>query len=161
MLLKLYEPEENYSTLPNTAKELIKIYGFDWPSNDQQQSSPKLPPASPVGDDKYLHFGLESALSGTSPGIVYHDADLFQFANVYVDEPHLLPKAIMKRVRFIVLPKIFLLLIIQLIFYYCQIEAFDPLFTANLAQKPLLTKNRSPVLEHDLPHYKVDVFIDE
>lgn len=67
----------------------------------------------------------------------------------------------MKRVRFIVLPKILLLLIIQLIFYYCQIEAFDPIFTANLAQKPLLTKNRSPVPEHDLPHYEVDVFIDE
>jgi hypothetical protein len=161
MLLKLYEPEANYSTLPNTGKELIKIYGFDWPSLDQQQPSPKLPPASPVGDGKYLHFCLESAFSGTSPGIVYLDADLFQFVNVYVDEPHLLPKAIVKRVRFIVSPKILLLLIIQLIFYYCQIEAFDPLFTANLAQKLLLSENRSPVLERDLPHYEVDVFIDE
>lgn len=84
MLLKLYEPEENYSTLPNTAKELIKIYGFDWPSNDQQQSSPKLPPASSLGNGKYLHFGLENALSGESPGIVHRDADLFQFVNVYI-----------------------------------------------------------------------------
>ena len=42
MLLKLYEPEANYSTLQNTGKELVKIYGFDWPLNDQQQSSPKL-----------------------------------------------------------------------------------------------------------------------
>ena len=31
MLLKLYEPEANYSILPNTGKELVKIDGFDWP----------------------------------------------------------------------------------------------------------------------------------
>ncbi len=31
MQLKLYEPEANYSTLPNTGKELVKIDGFDWP----------------------------------------------------------------------------------------------------------------------------------
>ncbi|EFX70531.1 hypothetical protein DAPPUDRAFT_112645 [Daphnia pulex] len=137
MLLKFYEPEANYSMLPNTGKELVKIDGLDWQPNETETSR-KLPLASPVGDGKYLHFGLESALSGTSPGIVYRDADLFQFVNVYVDDPHLLPKTIEKR-----------------------IEAFDPLFTANLAQKRLLSENRGPVLEHDLPHYEVDVFIDE
>ena len=60
ILLKLYEPEANYSKLQNTGKELVKIYVFDWQSNDQQ-SSPKLPPASPLGNGKYLHFGLENA----------------------------------------------------------------------------------------------------
>jgi hypothetical protein len=99
MLLKLYEPEANYSILPNTGKELVKIDGFDWTLKDQQQSSPKLPPASPLGTGKYLHFGLENALSGESPGMVHRDADLFQFVNVYVDEPNLLLKAIVKRVR--------------------------------------------------------------
>ena len=58
-----------------------------------------MPPASLLGTGKYLHFGLENALSDESPGIVPRDADLFQFVNVYVDEPNLLPKAIVKRVR--------------------------------------------------------------
>nr|CAH0104284.1 unnamed protein product [Daphnia galeata] len=118
-------------------KELVKIDGFDWPSNDQQ-SSPKLPPASSLGNGKYLHFGLENALNGESPGIVHRDADLFQFVNVYVDEPNLLPKAIVKR-----------------------IETFDKDLTATLALKRLWKVNQEKVLECYLPHYEVDVFIDE
>jgi hypothetical protein len=120
MLLKFYEPEAIYSKLPNTGKELVKIDGLDWQPNETENSK-KNASSNSARDGKYFHFGLESAVSGEFLDIIYRDADLFEFVNVNVDDPHLLPNEIVKRVRFIVFPKKILLLI-QLISYYCQIE---------------------------------------
>ena len=94
-LLKTHEPDPHYSMLPSTGKELVKIDGRDWPSNG---TSKKLPSPIRVGVGKYVHFGLENALNGESAGIVHRDSDLLQFVDIYVEEPNLLPKPIIKRV---------------------------------------------------------------
>ena len=48
-LLKTHEPDPNYSMLPSTGKELVKIDGRDWPSNE---TSKKLPSPIRVGEER-------------------------------------------------------------------------------------------------------------
>ena len=98
-LLKTHEPVADYSSLPSTGKGLVNINGSDWPPNiASKKTNKKLPSAVSVGTGKYLHFGLESALIGESPGVVHRDADLLQFVDVYVENPSLLPENYRKRV---------------------------------------------------------------
>lgn len=47
---------------------------------------------------KLIYFGLESALSGDSPGIVFKHADLLQFVNIYKEDPQLLPECLRSKV---------------------------------------------------------------
>lgn len=100
----------HYSLLPNTGKVLLKIDGKDW--RGDQQGSNKLPAARQLlkidgktKDGQYFHFGLERALAGTSPGIIHRDADLIQYAELFYDDPRLIPSAIRKRVRLYSLKK--------------------------------------------------------
>jgi hypothetical protein len=79
-LLKLYEPHPYYSLLPSTGKELLKIDGGDWPITSNETSPQKLPAAIPINDGKYIHFGIENALNGTSVGLTNRDADLIQLS---------------------------------------------------------------------------------
>lgn len=92
-LLETHKPEPRYSMLPNTGRELVKIDGRDCASSG---SSTQLPPVIRVGTGKYVHFGLEAALNGESAGLVHRDS--LQFVDIYVDEPSLLPKPIIKTV---------------------------------------------------------------
>ena len=48
--------------------------------------------------DKYLHFGLEAGLKGSSIEIIQKDALLFQCISVCKDNPKLLPRSIRRRV---------------------------------------------------------------
>lgn len=98
MLLKSHQPAPCYSFLPSTGKELLKIDGSDWQPTKKTESSKLLPSAVPLSGGKYFHFGLETALDGESPGVIYRDADLLQFVDIYLDEPMMLPKPLRKRV---------------------------------------------------------------
>lgn len=58
-----------------------------------------LPPVTNLdGGGQYMHFGLESALAGESPGLYFKHADLLQFAQIYITSPELLPSRIRKKV---------------------------------------------------------------
>lgn len=96
-LLKVHEPTPSYSLLPKSGKELIKIDGRDF-SKNKSGISLDLPKPVQINEGKYVHFGLENALNGDSPGVVNRDADLMQFVDLYVDVPNILPKPILKRV---------------------------------------------------------------
>jgi hypothetical protein len=63
----------------------------------------KLAPARllPEGG-KYLHFGLESALKGSSIGIIHKNALIFQCISIYNENPKLLPLSIRKKVNIFV-----------------------------------------------------------
>lgn len=97
VLLKHYEPTSHYSSLPRTGEQLLKIDGYDWPSSRDPQTK-KLPQPVSLGGGKYIHFGLENALLGESPGIVHRNADLLQYVEIYNEAPHLLPQSLRKKV---------------------------------------------------------------
>jgi len=93
----------HYSLLPNSGKILLSIDGRDFPGNRGEKTLPKAKQLKSLDGQtnhgKYFHFGLESALAGKSPGIIHRDADLFQYVDLYHDDPSLLPRAIRQRVR--------------------------------------------------------------
>jgi hypothetical protein len=78
----------------------MHIDGSDWSSLTNNFSLRKLPSAVPINDGKYVHFGLENALSGNSSGLIHRDADLLQFVDIYHNNPSILPKELRKRVTF-------------------------------------------------------------
>lgn len=47
---------------------------------------------------KFMYFGLESALKGESPGLVYKNADLIQFASLYRRRPRCVTPRMRKNV---------------------------------------------------------------
>jgi hypothetical protein len=98
-LLKLYEPTPNYSLLPSTGKDLMTIDGSNWPDSSNEPFKKKLPVAVPINGGQFVHFGVENALNRTSAGLIYRDADLIQFFDVYQKEPHLLQKIWHDRVK--------------------------------------------------------------
>lgn len=58
------------------------------------KSRRNLPPVVDLdssGKAKYFHFGLESALYRDSPGEFSKQADLIQYASVYMKNPKALP----------------------------------------------------------------------
>lgn len=48
---------------------------------------------------KYIHYGLESALMGESPGVYSRDGNIFQYAVIYKTNPELVPDAIRDQVQ--------------------------------------------------------------
>jgi len=80
-LLKLYEPTPNYCfniSILYVSREI--------------PISRKLPSPVQINDGKYVHLGLENALSGNSSGLVHCDSDLLQFVDIYLTNPGILPK---------------------------------------------------------------------
>jgi hypothetical protein len=78
------------------------VDGSDWPnSTNNAQKSRQLPSAVSINDGKYVHFGLENALSENSAGLIHRDADLIQFVNFYYKNASLIPKNLRKRVNVI------------------------------------------------------------
>lgn len=47
---------------------------------------------------RLIYFGVERALCGDSPGIVFKHADLLQFVNIYKEDPQLLPQCLRSKV---------------------------------------------------------------
>jgi hypothetical protein len=70
----------------------MHIDGSVWPSITNNSSLRKLSSAVPRNDGKYVHFGLENALSGNSAGLIHRDADLLQFVDIYHNNTSTLPK---------------------------------------------------------------------
>ena len=72
-------------------------------SRKRKRSQPKpLPQAAALGDGgKYMHFGVEAALAGESPGEVIQNANLLQYARLYKKSPDMIPSSIRKKVRYI------------------------------------------------------------
>lgn len=48
---------------------------------------------------KYMHFGLESALRGESPGLYFKHSNLLQYASIYAMNPRLVPASVRKQVK--------------------------------------------------------------
>lgn len=105
-LLKLYQPDPRYESLPSTGRTLLKISGEDFADSnleghdlfESSETGKKLPQGVTIDGGKYFHFGLENALQGSSPGVIHRDADLMQFAEVYLKKPHLLSSKLTQRV---------------------------------------------------------------
>lgn len=72
-------------------------------SRKRKRSQPKpLPQAAALDDGrKYMHFGVEAALAGESPGQVFQNANLLQYARLYNKSPDMIPSSIRKKVRYI------------------------------------------------------------
>nr|CAH0105065.1 unnamed protein product [Daphnia galeata] len=66
-------------------------------SRKRQRSQPKpLPQAAALDDGrKYMHFGVEAALAGESPGQVFQNANLLQYARLYNKSPDMIPSSIL------------------------------------------------------------------
>ncbi len=47
---------------------------------------------------KYMHFGLEAALRGESPGLYFKNSNLLQYASMYATNPRLLPACVREQV---------------------------------------------------------------
>ena len=47
---------------------------------------------------KFMYFGLKAALKGESPGLVYKNADLIQFASLYRRRPRCVTPRMRKKV---------------------------------------------------------------
>ncbi len=48
---------------------------------------------------KYVHFGLESAPLGNSPGSFFRYADAIQYAAIYATKPEIIPAEILEKVK--------------------------------------------------------------
>lgn len=46
-----------------------------------------------------MYFGLEEALCGNSPGVLFKQADLFQYVQTYLESPDYLPKSLQEKVH--------------------------------------------------------------
>ena len=83
-LLKLYEPTQNYCLLPSTGKELMHIDGNDWHTVSREiPISRKLPSPGHINDGKYVHFGLDNALSGNSAGLMFIATQIYSSLLTY------------------------------------------------------------------------------
>lgn len=47
---------------------------------------------------KLMYFGVEEAIAGDSPGVLFQNADLLQYLQIYLDSPDYLPECIRKKV---------------------------------------------------------------
>ena len=64
-LLKEHKPDPCYDTLPSTGEGLLPLKSYNLPQPiEVKDKNGKI-----VG--KYIHFGLENALLGNSPGIYF------------------------------------------------------------------------------------------
>lgn len=53
----------------------------------------------PNNGGKLMYFGLEKAILGDSPGIMFKHADLLQYLNIYMEEPNFLPRSLRQKVK--------------------------------------------------------------
>jgi hypothetical protein len=80
-------------------------YSYSAPtSSSSQQKKRNRPGSLPKpktirGVGKYIHFGLENALMGDSPDLVYKNADLFTYAAIYKDHPDYIHDSLRKKVK--------------------------------------------------------------
>ena len=93
--LEKYRPETYYDLLPATGKQLLHIDGMDFDGNSSELSKPKL-----IENGKYLHYGLESALSGNSPGVYHRHALMTEFAKLFKSKVEVVPHPIRRKVSF-------------------------------------------------------------
>lgn len=120
-LFKRHQPIPEYDTLPSTGQQLLQIDGRDYygfPSEKTRTNKwtsayvvtstargvkrkrlpTRLPPSRFFREkSKYMHFGVESALSGSSVGLVFKNADLLQYITIYKENPQLLPRSLLKK----------------------------------------------------------------
>ena len=108
-LLKRYQPDPCYDSLPSTGRTLLEINkSFCSSSNDlsasattserQNQSMCDIPQTVEISGGKYLHLGLENALSCSSPGLLFKHSDLLQYVSIYKEDSTLLPTCIRTKV---------------------------------------------------------------
>jgi hypothetical protein len=69
----------------------MQIDGNDLPASRNEPLKKKLPEAVAIDNGKYVHFGVENALNGSSVGLILRDADLIQFFDIYQKDPKLFP----------------------------------------------------------------------
>lgn len=86
-LLKHCRPVVNYDLLPNTGNTLLKV-------NKKKKTST----LTTFNNGKYVHFGLEKGVAGESPGLIFENADVMQFASIYQEKPLLVPESIRRKV---------------------------------------------------------------
>lgn len=112
-LLKRHQPKPHYDSLPSSGMQLLWIDGSDvdgfpqpapavisvtdaavpppttaGPEKKKKKRPLKLPKVIELDDGgKFMCFGLEAALKGESPGLVYKNADLIQLASLYRCRP--------------------------------------------------------------------------
>lgn len=118
-LLKTHKPLVDYETLPSTGKALLVIDGNDVRHQQlsvetQEDIPPAVRPTKPRQSKKrpprifravefgdggsYIHFGIETAILGDSPGLYFKDANIIQFAHLNKISPDLIPKAVKEKV---------------------------------------------------------------
>jgi hypothetical protein len=105
-LLKHYKPDPCYDSLPSTGRTLLEINKAycSPPIRTRSRKTPirgrlrqttsNLPLPVEFSHGKYMHFGLENALSGCSPGLLFKHADLLQYVSIYKEDPTILPTCI-------------------------------------------------------------------
>ncbi|KAK4006118.1 hypothetical protein OUZ56_011273 [Daphnia magna] len=109
-LLKHYQPDPCYDSLPSTGRTLLEINkSFCSSSNGlsasattserQNQSKCDIPQTVEISGGKYLHLGLENALSCSSPGLLLKHSDLLQYVSIYKEDSTLLPTCIRTKVE--------------------------------------------------------------
>ena len=94
-LLKEHQPIPDYTNLPSTGKGLLPLNTFgELPSPELVYDKSKR-----VVIGKYVHFGLELALMGNSPGIYFKHADLIQYAAIFATNPELVHDELKQKVK--------------------------------------------------------------
>ncbi|XP_045032088.1 uncharacterized protein LOC123474226 [Daphnia magna] len=171
-LLIFHKPLPDYDCLPSTGEQLLHIDGRDFvglssdmeatldeENNVQEETSTDnqplrrkknpLPGTVDLHDGygnvvKYMHFGLESALKGDSPGLYFKHSNLLQYASIYATKPELLPDSIRKK-----------------------IETFDSDLQIRKAKESLLRSAENIVPEvlnevniRAIPHFTIDFSLD-
>jgi hypothetical protein len=86
-LLIEHKPLPAYETLPRTGEGLLPLKLYSLPQPKQIRD---------VG--KYVHFGLEAALKGESPGLYFKQADVIQYAGLFTTNPELVHSAMRNKV---------------------------------------------------------------
>lgn len=56
----------------------------------------------PNNGGKLMYFGVERGISGNSPGVMFKDADLFQYVNIHQEDKTILPHCLREKVCTIV-----------------------------------------------------------
>ncbi|KAK4037926.1 hypothetical protein OUZ56_029950 [Daphnia magna] len=152
-LLKHYQPDPCYDSLPSTGRTLLEINkSFCSSSNGlsasgttserQNQSKCDIPQTVEISGGKYLHLGLENALSCSSPGLLFKHSDLLQYVSIYKEDSTLLPTCIRTNVE----------------------SLYSRLHKSNV-KRGLLCGNLEraqsmPTTVEKLPHFEYDIFID-
>ena len=89
----------NHSSMPADKTEIPPPSGSQNKKKNKKRPL-KLPHIIELeGGAKLMYFGIESALAGDSPGLVFKNADLLQFASIYKRRPRCLTPRMRNRVN--------------------------------------------------------------